>query len=522
MGIDIGTGSFKAALFDINGRMAGVGQVEYSFDHPQPMWSQIEPELVWRKVVSGIQKCMDSANVNKKDISGIGISCIGDTGIALDISGEPLSPAIESTDMRANAYREYIKLFEREIGSSAIFSRTGYPLSSLSPLLKILWLRDNYPSIYSEMVRYGTFQEYIIWKMTGKPYVDYTLASRTMAFDISEKQWIKEFLNKVSIKPDLFSDTVPSDRVVGYITDKIALETGLPSGLPVVCGAHDQCCSAIGMGILDSGMVGDGSGSVEALVRIGDSPQSTERFREFGIGCQCHGLENKYMSIAFHLTSGSLVRWYRNELGQTEMLKALETGCDPYDLLTEEAGKSPSGASGLMLLPHFLGSGTCRKPPLNPNSRGALLGLSLTHTKKDITRAVFEGINYETKYLLDVLTHEGEDVRVLVVTGGAAKSDFWMQLKADITGKTVVVPAVTETSCLGAAILAGMGTGVYADYRDAANRACCFASEYTPDSETCAIYREYYEVYKDIYKSVVDIHDRLAKLERKYSNASVN
>jgi xylulokinase len=511
LGIDVGTGSVKAALFTPGGSLKGLGQREYSFSHPRPMWSELPPQTVWERMTLAVRDCLGAARARRSDIAGLGFSCIGDTGIALDGNGEPVYPAIECTDQRAGAYEEYIRFFEDAVGSDRIFDKTGYPLSSLPPVHKILWLRDNLPDVYSRISRYGTFQEYLIWKMTGNVCVDYSLASRTMAFDIAEKRWLTDFLDSAGIPADIFSEAVPSSHIAGFLTSDMASQLSLPSGLPVVTGAHDQCCSALGMGILSPELAGDGSGSMEALLCVTGTPKTSALARSYGIGCQCHSLPGKYLSLAFHLTAGSLVRWYRDQLGGAEVLEAAKCCADAYDVITRGAAGSPPGANGILLLPHFLGSGTGRTPPMDASSRGALFGLSLSHTRQDMARAFFEGVTYEMRFLLENMEKTGGGgIEALVVTGGAAKSPFWLQMKADITGRRILVPEITETSCLGAAMLAGIGTGTYAGWEEAVSRACSIRGEYVPSRNAHERYDSYFQIYKDLYGAVAGINSRLA------------
>jgi xylulokinase len=330
-----------------------------------------------------------------------------------------------------------------------------------------------------------------------------------MAFDIVEKRWLKEFLDPLGIPAGFFSEAVPSSKVAGFLKEDAASQLGLPADLPVVTGAHDQCCSAIGMGIMDSDLAGDGTGSMEALLRMTGNPSLSIAAGEKGISCQCHAISGKYLLLSFQLTAGSLIRWYRDQLGGLEKLAAAQSDADAYDIITGGAAKSSPGAGGLLLLPHFLGSGTGRVPPLDARSRGALLGLSLTHTRQDIARAMFEGITYETRFLLEGLEEGGERIDALVVTGGAAKSPFWLQLKADITGKRILVPQITEASCLGAAVLAGIGTGLYCSWDEAITKACHIRETNVPDSKARSIYDRQYSIYKGIYCTLLSLHSQL-------------
>jgi xylulokinase len=229
-----------------------------------------------------------------------------------------------------------------------------------------------------------------------------------------------------------------------------------------------------------------------------------------GQGSQCHVRGDLYLAIGFHLAAGSLVRWYRDQLGQAELQQAREIGADVYDLLTQAARQSPAGANGLLVLPHISGAGTGRAPALNPASRGAILGLSAAHTKADLNRAIFEGITFETRHIVDSMEQCGVRVAELMVTGGGAKSPFWLQLKADITQKRVRVPAVTEASLLGAALLAGVGAGAYDSLEQAVARCCRVRAVYEPDAALRTTYDPLFAIYEDLYPAIIGLNQRLA------------
>jgi xylulokinase len=286
----------------------------------------------------------------------------------------------------------------------------------------------------------------------------------------------------------------------------------LKAGTKVVPGAHDQSCAALGVGVVREGIASDGTGSVEAIASVTKTPINSPEMLARGQGSQCHVREDLYLALGFHLSAGSLVRWYRDQLGKWEQGIAAQEGRDAYDLLTEAARESRPGAGGLLVFPHWSGAGTGRVPALNPQSRGAIVGLTLGHTKNDLNRAVFEGITFEARYIIDSLEQSGIPIEELVVTGGGAKSDFWLQLKADITGKRIVVPEVTEASLLGAALLAGVGSGVYRSLEDAVQRTCRTVSTYEPQPDRVVLYDRIYPIYKDLYDALIDVSGRLSTL----------
>ncbi len=512
LGVDLGTSGAKAGLFDEDGKLLSLAQEEYHFQHPKPGWSEIDPEEVWSKAVSVIKRCVAESGSNPEKIVAMGLSVLGETFLFADEHGDPVYPAVESMDGRDQAYQKYIDWFKETFGAEAIFERTSYPISSLPPAPKILWFRDHQPQVIERTAKFVTFQDFAVWRLTGSPAIDYSMASRTMLFDAVKKRWIPEYLQAMGISTDNFSLPYESSHVVGELGEKAAKQLGLKAGMLVVPGAHDQSCAALGVGVVREGIASDGTGSVEAIATATKIPITSADMMARGHGSQCHVRADLYLALGFHLAAGSLVRWYRDQLGQWEQELASKEGRDAYDLLTEAAAESSPGARGLLVFPHWSGAGTGRVPALNPHSHGAIVGMTLAHNKGDLNRAIFEGITFEARYILDSLESSGTPIKELVVTGGGAKSNFWLQLKADITGKRIIVPEVTEASLLGAALLAGVGAGVYTGLEDAVSRACRTVRTYEPRAEQMAIYDKIYPIYADLYGALIDVSTRLSHL----------
>jgi len=511
LGIDIGTSGVKAAIFDVDGNLISLARQGYHFHHPDPVWSEIDPEEVWHKTVKAVRECVSRSSLEPKHIVALGLSVLGETSMPLDERGHPVYPAIESIDKRDNAYETYVSWFEERFGAEEIFKRTSYPLSAISPAAKLLWLRDHHPEMFKKVHKYVTFQDFTVWRLIGAPAIDYSMASRSMLFDIRQKTWIDEYIEAMGITQDLFSPAYESSYPVGVLGETVAKELGLPPGVTVVPGAHDHPCEGLGVGVIREGIACDGTGSVEAIFTVLKEPIASLEMLRRGQGSQCHVRSDLYLAMGFHITAGNLVRWYRNQLGKWEKERARNEGKDPYALITEAAQASPAGAHGLLVLPHWSGAGTGRVRALNPDSRGVILGLSLGHTKADLNRAVFEGITYEARFIIESLESSGIRINELAVTGGGAKSPFWLQLKADITGKRVIVPQVTEASPLGAAMLAGVGAGIYRSLEDAVARVCAVKDTFEPDPSVRAAYDQIFAIYRDLYDATISISERLVQ-----------
>jgi xylulokinase len=510
LGIDIGTSGVRAAIFDEDGNLVSLGRRGYEFQHPHPGWSELDAEEVWQKTIQATRESIAQGPVAPERILAIGLSAPAHSSIPVDENCRPVYPAIQSIDRRDNGYEHYLAWFRERFGAEAIFKRSSFTLGSLTPpILPLLWLRDHRPDVFSRIRKSVLFQDFAVWRLTGTPALDYSMASGTMVFDPWQQDWIDEFLDAAGITREFFSPLSPSAQPVGMLKEDVAREIGLPAGTMVVPGAHDLGCAAIAVGLSREGMAADVIGSFEALATVVAEPVSSLDMLRRGQASECHAYPGLYLAVGFSVTAGSLIRWYAHQLCEWEREQACQQGKDPYDLITEAASTSPPGARGLLVLPHWSGAGTGRIPPLNADSRGAILGLNLSHTKADLSRAVFEGIAYEARIIIESMESSGLRIDELVATGGGAKSRFLLQLKADVTGKQVVLPRVAEASLLGAAMLAGVGAGVYADVAEAISRVSRIEAVFEPVAATKRLYDERFTLYRELYQTVVNLSARL-------------
>ena len=513
IGLDIGTSGTKAVLFNEVGKLVSSAQQEYHFINPNPGWSEIDPEEVWGKISSVIRDCVSQSSIPPEIIVALGLSVLGETTIPLDENGNPLYPAIDSQDKREHGYQKYLQWFQDHFGGENTYTRTSFPLGFIAPALRLLWFQEHRPDIYKKIAKFATFQDFTLWRLTGTPAIDYSLASRTLLFDTQEKMWIREFLDEMGFPVESLSKPCLPTHAVGRVTDKISKELGLHPDLLVIAGAHDQSCSALGIGGIQEGIASDGTGSVEAIATLTKTPFTSPSLQKLGFSSECHLYPDSYLALGYHLTAGSLVRWYRDQLGKFEQEIARKENLNAYDLITKSAQDSPPGSNGLLVLPHWSGAGTGHVPMLNPASRGAILGLTLAHKKSDIDRSIFEGITYETRLIIETFEKTGIPIDSFVVTGGGAKSPFWLQLKADIIGKPMKVPETTEASAMGAAMLAAVGSGVYKNLEDAVEHFCRIGSVYEPDLQIKKLYDRIFPLYRDLYDAVIDINSRLSALD---------
>lgn len=512
VGLDIGTSGCKAGVVNEKGDLLGQGYREYAFTGPEPWQMECDANFLWKSCADAIREAVSSSHVKPEEIKSIGLSVLGEVCFPVNKAGEPMLPGVHALDSRANYYEKYVRWWQEKFGPLKVFQTTSYPLSFLPSAMRIMWVRDNHPDIFEKTYKYCCVQDFIVWKLTGAPAIDYAIASRTLLLDVNKHAWADEFLKELDLDPDLFSPLHDSTDVVGEVTPEVATLTGLKAGTSVVVGGSDQPVVGLAVGAIRDGVVMDGAGSSEAIATSTRTPINSEHMMLLGEGSQCHIRKDLWLAIGFHLTCGHLIKWTRNQLGRLEMTKEEANGQNAYDQITAQAAQSQPGARGLLVLPHWLGSGTGVNPALSPDSRGTILGLTISHTINDIYRAIFEATCYETRVILESMEGAGIPIFELKVSGGGAKSAFWLQIKADITQKLVRVPAVTEASLMGAAMLAATGTGHFASLEEAADNFCRDIATYEPNPELAEVYNRQFSVYKELYITLLPLNATIRKL----------
>ena len=356
-------------------------------------------------------------------------------------------------------------------------------------------------------------EDFVNWKLTGKAATDYSVASCTMLFDIRKKEWSSKILETIGTDESVLPEVYPSGTVIGEVQRSASEDTGLAPGTLVATGGMDQCCGALAVSVVKEGLALDSTGTVECVGTTMQTPRTDIKAMSTGQYCTCHVVENMYFSLMWLQTSGTILKWFRDNFSEKEVESAGGRGLDVYGLLMENAAASNLGASGLFMLPHFGESGSGQPPVFNPVSRGAFIGLRLTHKKEDLIRAMLEGISFETRLFIETFERSGFKVKELRAVGGGAKSPFWPQLKANIFNRRVALPGLTEVPVLGAALLAGVSDGTLRDAAQATDRAYRERYAYIPNPVEAKRYEALYRVYKKIYPTLCSLFMEIAKLE---------
>jgi xylulokinase len=498
LGIDIGTSGCKATVIDEDGNCLGQASREYSLISAQPGWQELDPEEVWTAVREVVRRAV--ASHSGDPVRAIGVSSFGEAVTAIDRNGNALCNSMIYIDARG---KEEAAFLERRLGNAKILGITGTTALPMYSIAKIMWQKQHRPEQYRNTWKYLPFSAFILLKLGAAPHTDYSLAARTMAFDIIGKQWSSEILDASGVERDKFGEPVQAGTPVGKLTDALSDELGLPKNCLLVAGGHDQPCAALGAGVIRPGLAVDGLGTVECITPAFDRPILSESMSGNYFACVPHVVKDMYVTYAFTFTSGSMLKWYGDQFGQAWQEEARRSGVNPYEHMISKATKNPSP---VFVLPHFAGAAT---PYMDTQAQGAMIGLNINTTSEDIFKAVLEGITFEMMVNVERLAEAGVIVDELMTVGGLAKSELFLQLKADMMGRKVTTLNISEAGTMGVAMLAGAAAGIYGNLEVAVERLVKKKREFYPDPVLHAHYQERFATYRKIYPAVKGIYGRM-------------
>ncbi|MFC4778722.1 L-fuculokinase [Paenibacillus sp. GCM10023252] len=491
LGLDIGSSGCKATIVDSDGEVVAQAGRLYATCSPQPGYYEMDPNEVWQSVQRVIVDVL--AQHHKSPITAIGISSFGEAVVPLDCNGEVLANSLTYMDARGG--QEANKLADL-LGAERIYHLTGCSVHPMHSICKIMWMKEHDPAMFSRVWKFLSFSDYILFKLGAEACTDYSLAARTMAFDITNKCWSEEILEAAGLNAGLFGQPVQSGTLVGTIEAGIAAQLGLPSQVLLVAGGHDQTCAALGAGVIGSGIAVDGLGTTECITPVFDHPILTKEMAESSYACVPHVLPNKYVTYGFTFSSGSLLTWYLDHWGQSITEEAARTSSNRYERFIQLASADPSP---LFVLPHWAGAAT---PYMDVEATGAIIGLNLASTAADIMKAILEGITFEMMVNVERMEHLGIAIHELRAVGGLANSDAYLQLKADMMGKVVSSLHIGEAGTLGVAILAGKAAGLFHTHEEAVNRLVKVKQAFYPDAARRQFYLERFNQYKKLYPAL--------------------
>ncbi|MFB6202062.1 MAG: FGGY-family carbohydrate kinase [Halorhabdus sp.] len=503
LGIDIGTSGSSGVIVDSDLEIVASASVEHELMVPNPGWAEHDAQAVWwGDFVELSNELLAAAEIDPEAIASVGVSAIFAAMQPLDGDGDPLRPAIlYGIDTRTT---EEIEILNDRIGQQRIYDVCGNALTFQSVGPKILWYKRNEPDRFERTDKIVDATGYVVHRLTGNYTIDNGIAAFFHPmYDLEAREWDEEMVSAVGISPDLLPEPRWSTDIAGEVTREAAEATGLAAGTPVIVGTGDAIASLVSVGAVEGGESIFMYGTTGVIFTTLDEMRTPEGLWSFP-----HCLEGKYTVAGGMATSGAIVRWFRDEFGFEERQRAEETDADPYELLDQQAAEVDPGADGLVMLPYFSGE---RTPITDDSARGTITGLTLSHTKAHVYRAILESVGYGFRHHLDAMREANVPLETVRAIGGGAESPLWRQIVSDITGVSQEYVANPLGSPLGDAYLAGLGTGVFDDLGQL--EAAVEVTDVTePDPETKATYDEYYDVYRDLYPQTKQSMHRLADL----------
>jgi len=496
LAIDIGSSRCKAVVFAVAGGILTQHACAYTPEFPALSHAEINPELFWQAVC----RCSQAVSKDLSDpVRALCLSSHGETFVPVNGRHEAIAPAILNQDTRATEETAWL---EGTFGRKQLFEITGHVASPMYPVSKILWLRRHRPDIFASSVRFLSVIGYILSRLGLPAHIDYSLASRYLAFDIRKRRWSEEILTATEINPECLPVPVPAGTIVGKLDGATASQLGLSAGTNVVMGGHDQPCGALGVGAIGRGRVADSMGTYECLVAASDQPSLTDAALAASLNSYCHVVPDKFVTLAY-FPSGIMIKWFHDLLyGEGELAEVT----DPfyaeslhYATLEREA---PAGPTGLCITPNLIG--TCN-PDFNPHARGIISGLSPNTSRSEIYKGILEGLACELSQMTDILANAVGEFRDVYVTGGGSRSALGLQLRTALSGRHLHVMACPEAVCLGGAILAGVACGEYGSLREAVDLVVREVSLLPPDLAVAAAYAQQVEQYCHLRSAVTAI-----------------
>jgi len=501
MGIDVGTTGSKTLLVDEGGEVIASATVEYPMYTPHPLWAQQDPADWWQATVESIRRVLAGADVS--EVKGLGLTGQMHGLVLLDRAGQVLRPCIMWNDQRTGPQCAAIT---KKLGFDKLIEWTANPVLPGFTAPKIVWVRENEPQVYARAARVLLPKDFIRYKLTGEFATDKAGASGTSLFNVVGRTWSQNMIEALDIPAQWLSPSFEGPEVTGVISSHAAELTGLPEGLLVTAGGGDQAAQAVGTGIVRQGLVSATLGTSGVVFAHTDEPQVDPQGRLHSF---CHAVPGKWHVMGVMLSAGGSFRWFRDALGRLEKAAAGLTGRDPYEYLTAEAARAPVGSEGLIFLPYLTGE---RTPYPDPNARGAFFGLTVRHDKPHLVRAVLEGVAYGLRDSLELVRDFGLEIEQVRGSGGGARSELWRQILADVFATELVTINVTEGAAYGAALLAGVGTGIYSSVEEACDATIRVVTSTEPKSEHVGLYNAYYAVYRSLYGALKPAFDTVAQV----------
>ncbi len=497
---DVGTTSVKAALFDRQGRPRARSIQSYSLATPRADWVEADPDAYWAAVLAGFRECLRADGVDPREVRSICGSSQGETIVLLDGRDRPVRPAMVWLDNRAREQAEELK---SRIGTEEFYRTTG--CTDIEPtwsVLKVLWLKSHEPERLARTAKILLLEDYIVYLLTGRFCSTPTLLHSSGFLDIHARRYWDKTAGYAGVQ-GMLPEIVEAGSVVGPIKPELAGELNLPGGTIVVKGAMDQTLGAIGAGNLASGIVTETTGTAMA---IGVTADSVEGIHRNHLPYQPHALPGKYLILPYAQTSAILYKWFRDQFGGEELRQAGDPEA-AYAALNALAAGVPAGCDGLVLLPFFAGAYT---PENDMYARGVWYGLTLKHGKAHFARTIQEAVGFMLRRILGLISGAGIPIREVRSMGGAARSDLWLQIKADICALPMVRMREEETAGLGCALLSAVALGDFPSVEEAARSMVRLGRRFSPQADNREVYDRSFALYEELYRTLKPVFRKYA------------
>ncbi len=501
LAVDVGTSSCVVTTFDFSGNVVHSWTGDYKTYHPASGYAQQRAEDWWEVICQGINVLINKQGLKPEQVCAIGVDGTSWACLPVDKQGIPLRPAMLWLDRRATKQASRMKEI---IGEKQLWEINGNPVDPAYIVPKMLWLKEKEPDVYKRTYRFLQSNGYIVYQFTGQYSQDYSQGYGFHFFDISTGNWRQDIAMELELSLDLLPPLFHSHQVVGKVTPKAARETSLLVGIPVVAGGLDAACCALGAGVVQPGQTQEQGGQAGGM-----SIQVEQPLMHPKLILGYHVIPDQWLLQGGTVGGGGALRWFNEQLGGFEQQSAKELDVSPYELMDDAAENIGPGSEGLVFLPYMAGE---RSPIWDSKARGVFFGLSYEKTRAHVIRSIMEGVGYSLQHNLKTAEEIGIKVDVLRSVGGAANSHLWTQIKADITGKVIQVPLADNATCLGAAILAGVGIGVYNDFSEAVEKTVHIQRTHHPNQENGEVYGRYYQLYLKLYENLKDLYEKLAQI----------
>ena len=494
LGIDVGTGGTRALIMDAQGQVVASASAEHQhFASPRPGWAEQDPRDWWQACGAAVRKALQTSGIRPESIACVGFSGQMHGAVLLDAADEVVRPALIWCDQRSEAQCAEL---ENIFGRDTLIKLTCNPPLTNFTLTKFLWVRENEPQNWARVKHVMLPKDYVRFRLTGERAIDMADASGTLLLDVANRRWSKEVLSKTGIDEKLLPALFESPEVCGKVSEAGAEATGLLAGTPVVAGAGDQAAGAVGMGIARVGAVSATIGTSGVVFASTDRPAMDPAGR---LHTFCHAIPGRWHVMGVTQAAGLSLRWYRDNFGAASPGVQEKDGRDPYDVFAEEAASAPPGSEGAIWAPYLMGE---RTPHLDPNARGALVGLTASHTRAHVIRAILEGVAFSLKDTFTIFEEMKVPVKAIRLGGGGARSALWRQIQADVYGHEVEIVSAEEGAAYGAAILAGTGVKEWSSVEQACDAIVRVAKRVVPNQKDSAAMQQTYRTYRKVYPAL--------------------